>query len=405
MEYEHRVERAQKLMHEHDIDVLLLISEENVNYFSGYRTTCAQAFIKDYPPSILILPANGSPCLILSISMRGNAEAMSSVDDLRFLGWDGLENLTNLIFPKDIVKTTVRTIESEGLSNKTIGLELDRSMRVAISQNDFEGIKKGLPEATFVDAGQLIWEVRMVKSSLEVQHLRRSCEIACKGFRVGLESLKEGMSEKEFARAIYRGMLDAGCEDTPLQMWLNVKAGWDRYTMSDTRPTNRTFKKGDIVVLDGGTRYRGYFSDIARVACVGKPSKKQTEIYNIARQAQEIGIDNLRPGVHVRQVYASVMTFIKESGYNKYQMYEGIGHGIGLDFHEPPYFNSKSDVVLRPGMVVTVEPCMYDRPVIKGILEGDIMPAEGLFFIEDMVLVTDGKPEILSPLRKDLFVV
>jgi Xaa-Pro aminopeptidase len=151
--------------------------------------------------------------------------------------------------------------------------------------------------------------------------------------------------------------------------------------------------------------YRGYWADIARFACVGEPSKNQKELCDIAREAQEVGIDNLRPGVPVSQVYAKVMDFIKKSGYERYQMYEDAGHGIGLDIHEPPHFNYRSDVILRPGMVVTMEPTIYDIPVIKGILEGSINPAEGLFFLEDEVLITDSKPEILSPLDRSMHIV
>jgi len=403
-EYEGRIKRAQKAMHERRIDGLLITSEENVYYFSGYRTTAG--FIKDYAPCVIILPAQGSPRSILSIAMRGNAEAMSSVSDVCYLGWEGLERLTDLRFSTGFVETIIKEIEPEGLGSQTIGVELNQSMRMGVSAKDFESIKSALSKATFVDAGPLIWELRMVKSSLEVQHLKRACDMACKGFQIGFKSLREGMSEREFARAVYIGMLDAGCEDNPVKMTLNTRAGLDRYAWCEARPSERIIKKGDIVILDnGGMLYRGYWADIARFACVGEPSKNQKELCDIAREAQEVGIDNLRPGVPVSQVYAKVMDFIKKSGYERYQMYEDAGHGIGLDIHEPPHFNYRSDVILRPGMVVTMEPTIYDIPVIKGILEGSINPAEGLFFLEDEVLITDSKPEILSPLDRSMHIV
>jgi len=406
-EYERRLQTTKELMRERGVDGLLMTSEENVAYFSGYRSTLA-GYVKEASPATLILPATGSPSLIVDVSMRGNAEAMCALDDMIFLGWDGLGKLTHRSFPTDYVKTTLRTIDSKGLTDKTIGLELDRAMRVASSLSHLEAIKKALRQATFVDAGQLIWEARMVKSSLELEHMKTSCEMTCRAFQFAFESLKEGMTERELARAVYTGMLQAGCEDTPVKMWLNLRAGWDRYAMPDSRPTDRAFKRGDTLVVDGGTYYRGYFSDMTRIACFGNPSKEQRQMFDVARQAEQVGIDNLRAGAHVSDVHASVMNFIAESGYEKHQMYEGIGHGIGLDFHEPPYLRSyprNAGFVLKAGMVVTMEPTIYDVPVIGGILEGDIRPAGGVFFVEDVVHVTNGKPEALSSFEKDLYVV
>lgn len=404
-EYRQRIDRVQKLMSKHGMHAMLITSEENVTYFSGFRTTIG-GYIKESWPNTLIVPASGSPCLVLGLSMRANAQAMSSIDDMQFLGWDGLEKLTDLSFSEDYAKTIVRVVESKDLIDKTIGLELNHAMRIGSSQTDLEHVKNALPNANFVDAGSLIWELRMVKSRLELEHVRKSCEITCRGFRAGLESLEEGMTEREFARIIYRTMIDAGCEDAPVKMWLNLRGGSDRYAMLDSRPTDRAFKKGDIVVLDGGSCYRGYFSNITRMACIGTPSKKQKEMYDIAQHAQEIGIESLRADVPVGKVYASVMDFIRESRYEKYQMYDTMGHGVGLDFHEPPYVNSKSDIILKSGMLLTMEPCLYDVPVVKAILGESDSPGEGVFFVEDEVVITDSKPEILSSaLEKTLYVV
>lgn len=394
-EYRQRIDRVQKLMAKHGMHAMLITSEENVSYFSGFRTTIG-GYIKESLPNTLIVPASGSPCLVLGLSMRANAQGMSSIDDVQFLGWEGVEKLTDSKFPEEYAETIVGVVESKDLRNKTIGLELNHAMRIGSSQDDFEHVKKALPNANFVDAGPLIWELRMVKSSLELEHVKKACDITCRGFRAGFESLKAGMTEREFARIIYRSMIDAGCEDTPVKMWLNLRAGSDRYAMLDSRPTDRSFKKGDIVVLDGGLCYRGYFSNITRIACIGTPSKRQKELYDIAQHAEEIGIESLRAGVSVREVYDSVMDFIRTSGYGRYQMYDTMGHGVGLDFHEPPYVNSKSAIVLESGMLVTMEPCLYDVPVVKTILGESDSPGEGVFFVEDEIVITNSKPEILS---------
>lgn len=400
-EYEHRIMSAQRLMLNRGIDGLLLVTEENVNYFSGYRTTTG-AFTKDYTPAILLIPVKGTASLFLSISMRGNAEAMTQLDNVQYVGWDGLENLTMVRFPHDVIETTLNTIKSAGM--KTIGVEYDNYMRVAISQTDLTKIESGIQGSNVIDCGPLIWELRTIKSPKEIGLLLRCCEITCRGFDAGFTALKEGMTERKFARAVYIGMLEAGGEDTPLKMWLNTKGGRDRYFVSDARPSMKRLRKGDVVVLDGGTCYRGYYSDITRMASIGKPSKKQQELFRVAREAQEIGVDALRAGEKLGDVYELVVSWVRKEGYSKHQMYEGIGHGIGLDFHEPPFINSISEVVLQPGMVLTMEPCLYDLPVIRSTLEGAKGGGEGLFFVEDMVLVTRGKPRVLSSMERDLVI-
>jgi Xaa-Pro dipeptidase len=395
-------------MHRDGIDALLLTGEENVAYFSGYRVA---TIVKSAAPC-LIIPADDSPRSVLSVGRRGNYEVMSSVDQVHYCvnpesGFTReLERLTSLKFSKGRLNTTIEELKSAGLSNKIIGVELGEGMRMGLCVKEYQGIKSGLPNATFVDAGNLIWELRMIKSPSEVQYIKKACEVACKGFQIGFNSLREGMSEREFARAVYKGFLDAGSEDNPLEMCLNIRAGWDRYVMSSTRPTDRILKKGDIIVIDNGGRlYRGYNADIARAGCVGQPSPKQKELFDIARQAQEVGINRIKAGVPASRVYADVADFIKKAGYERYTLYEGMGHGVGLDMHEPPHFDGSSDMILKSGMVVSMEPCIYDAPLVQWMLQGIVAPSEGVFFLEDDILVTDGNPEVLSKLSSDLFIV
>jgi len=395
-EYKSRWEKAKKLMEEKHIDALLLTQDENVNYFSGFRYTW---YIEVSYRNFLILPLDGEPTLVTPVSMRGNVEAMTWMENVTYFGKD---------LGGDPAEIVAEVLKKQGLSNKVIGTEIDHSMRIWVSQRDFEAIRRGLPKAEFVDASKLIWKLRTIKSPLEIEYTKRSVEISCKAFEKGFESLKEGMSECEFAKIIFKAMLDEGADLGPIKAGLNCRAGSERYTQYNARPSNRRFKKGDIVICDGGTTYMGYYSDITRLACIGKPSKKQREMFDIAREAEEVAVKAIRPEVKVSDVCAVALDVIKNGGFGEHLLSEGVGHGLGLEIHEPPWLELRSEERLQPGMIITVEPCIYDTPTVNFLkLKGGkySIGGEGVFFVEDNILVTESGHENLSPLSKDLWIV
>jgi Xaa-Pro dipeptidase len=166
-------------------------------------------------------------------------------------------------------------------------------------------------------------------------------------------------------------------------------------------------RKGDIVMLDGGTVYRGYWSDIIRQACIGEPSKKQEELYEIARKANEAAIEAVKPGVTVHEICNVALRTVRNAGFGQYLISEGVGHALGLQIHEPPWIRSGSQEKLEPGMVITLEPCLYDTPIAE---YHRYKPNEtglggvGIFAVEDDVLVTESGNDVLSLMPRDLWI-
>ena len=158
------------------------------------------------------------------------------------------------------------------------------------------------------------------------------------------------------------------------------------------------------MLLDGGLRYRGYFSDITRLLCVGNPTPEQRDLFDSAREAEELGVREMKAGVRTSDLWNTVMDKIKSDGRIKNSLYEGIGHGIGLDIHEPSKIRPGVADVLEDGMVLTMEPCLYDDPVVKEILSGVSGRGRGVFFVEDEVLVTKSGNRVLSPMSRELYV-
>lgn len=393
-EYASRWDRIYQIMEREKIDGLLLGRYENIAYFSGYRRPSKYQFVCD----ALFLPRDCPPILLVPVDQRAQASAMTWLDDIRFHVGSGTSVLfPNLSTAKGTGLSVLRELDFE---KKVIGVETNPQVSDQKSWNAFTA------RLDTRDADDLIWKVRMTKSPLEVQYIRKSVELASKAFKKALTSVRKGMSERELARIVYKSMLDGGVEDTPLSGLLNCKAGRDRYAMSDARPTNYKFRKGDIVILDGGMPYKGYWSDITRMSCIGKPSSRQRELFDACLEAEIAGVEAMQPGRKVSEVYKAAERVLEKKGVDKNRLpQEPFGHGLGLEIHEPPFIAPSSDVEIEPGMVFAIEPCLYDDQVLRSFVEGYSPGGEGIFFVEDNVLITKNGSENLSPISRSLNVV
>jgi Xaa-Pro dipeptidase len=403
-EHKKRISKVQKLMQERNIDCLVLTSESNIGYFCGYRGSASVETV-EYSSAFLILPVDGTPILVTYVSSRGNVDAMLAVGRAEYVYWDALKVLSKQNHSTKILEVVSKAVRESVPNPRSIGLELGQRLHIAVSLEVIDELRRVFGKSKFVDAGEIVWQCRKIKSSLEVEYLAKSSEITCAAFQNAFSKTRAGMTEKEVAREVYKGMLNGGGEDMPLKMFLNIRAGPERYTMCDTRPTERRLRKGDVLILDGGFRYRGYFSDITRLLCIGNPSEKQREMFEAAREAEELGVREMKAGTSGGKIWDIVMDNIKQGGNVKYSLFEGIGHGIGLDIHEPPRIASNSSDILESGMVMTMEPCLYDEPVVSGIVSGKKKLGEGVFFVEDEVLITSGGNRLISKMSRELYVV
>jgi len=403
-EHKKRISKVQKLMEERNIDCLVLTSESNIGYFCGYRGSASVETV-EYSSAFLILPVDGTPILVTYVSSRGNVDAMLAVGRAEYVYWDALNLLSKQNHSTKILEAVSKAVRESVTNPRNIGLELGQRLHIAVSLEVIDELRRVFGKSKFVDAGEIVWQCRKIKSSLEVEYLAKSSEITCAAFQNAFSKTRAGMTEKEVAREVYKGMLNGGGEDMPLKMFLNIRAGPERYTMCDTRPTERRLRKGDVLILDGGFRYRGYFSDITRLLCIGNPSEKQRELFEAAREAEELGVREMKAGTSGGKIWDIVMDNIKQGGHVKYSLFEGIGHGIGLDIHETPRIASNSSDILESGMVMTMEPCLYDEPVVYGIVSGKKKLGEGVFFVEDEVLITPGGNRLLSKMSRELFIV
>jgi Xaa-Pro dipeptidase len=222
-------------------------------------------------------------------------------------------------------------------------------------------------------------ELRKIKDKNEVQLLRRAAKLTSEGMRVAGEAVAVGMKEYEVAAEIEYAMRKRGSSGTAFETIVasGVCSAYPHGGCSD-----KEIRENDFVVVDIGATYKFYRSDMTRTFVAGKPSEKQKKLYEIVRTAQSRAFETVEPNVKAKDVDAAARRVIADAGYGEYFVHS-LGHGVGLEVHEPPTLSPDSKDALAAGNVVTVEPGIY-------------LVGYGGIRIEDTVLVSRGGGDKLT---------
>ncbi|MCG3175951.1 MAG: Aminopeptidase YpdF [Candidatus Omnitrophica bacterium] len=225
----------------------------------------------------------------------------------------------------------------------------------------------------------LIEKLRETKDAGEIRALRKTADIAVKGFHYIRDWAKPGMTERQIqARLEYQTKL-LGSEKPAFDM---IIASGPRASMPHCQSDGTRTRRNSAVLVDMGTVYGGYHSDLTRSIFFGRMSALFKKVHKIVWDAQRAGIAKAAPGVTCAEVDAACRDHIRKMGYDKY-FGHSTGHGVGLEIHEGPTVSARSQTVLQPGMVITVEPGIY-------------LPGRFGVRIEDMVLITEKGNEVLT---------
>jgi Xaa-Pro dipeptidase len=203
--------------------------------------------------------------------------------------------------------------------------------------------------------GNFIWELRKVKDEKEIELMRKAGELTSEGMKAAYEALASGLKEYEVAAEIEYAMRKRGSYGTAFET--AVSSG-PRSAFPHGGCSDREIREGDLVVVDFGATYKFYRSDMTRTLMAGKPSEKQKKLYEIVKTAQEKAFEAIKPNVKAKDVDAVARKIIEDAGYGEYFVH-GLGHGVGLEVHEPPTLSSSSKEALTVGNVVTDEPGIY----------------------------------------------
>ena len=242
------------------------------------------------------------------------------------------------------------------------------------------------------DAPAIAERARMVKDEDELELIRVAVRLGATLFDRAKEVLKAGVTEVEVAAEMEYAARRAGAE---AMSFPTIIASGARSALPHGRATQQKIPAGAFVVCDFGVILDGYCSDQTRTVWVGDASnangKEARQAYQAVRQAQEAAIAAVRPGVNVAEVDTAAREVLRKAGLAKYFTHS-TGHGVGLEIHETPRVAPGQKEVLKPGMVITIEPGVY-------------FPGKWGIRIEDMVAVTEGGCEVLTPTSKEFLAV
>ncbi|RUM89078.1 MAG: aminopeptidase P family protein [Thermovibrio sp.] len=236
-------------------------------------------------------------------------------------------------------------------------------------------------EVPVIEEEGFLRELRSVKTPEEVSLITRAVQIAEISLKSVLHLLKPGITEVEFRRELLSAFFKFGGEG---EAFPTIVASGRNSAIPHWETGSREIKDGDVVIVDFGTVYRGYVSDITRTFLIGNVPTEMREVYEAVREAQEVGIGELKPGKSCSEVDLKVREFLEKKGLSEYFVHS-LGHGIGVEVHESPTLSRRSREVLRRGNVVTVEPGVY-IPGLGGVrIEDDcLITEEGAFQISSL---------------------
>lgn len=341
-EFEARTAKAQVLMAEQGLAGLFLMSEPDVRYFSGFHTLFWQSPTR---PWFLFVPASGKPIAVIP---EIGAELMrrSWLDDIRT--WsapapkdDGITLLTDLLSP----------LAKQGA---TIGVMKGHETALRMPLGDWERLIAGLPGLQVGDATVLVQGLRMVESVAEIDKLAHICAIGSATFARVPDILSQGMPLDDVFRKFRGEALAQGADDAPYVVGGAAQGG---YADVISPPSQRPLQDGDVLMIDNGCTWDGYFCDFDRNWAIGRADDDARRAYDVLWRATEAGIAAARPGATSRDLYRAMSAVIAEMDESGGDIGR-LGHGLGMQLTEQPSHAAFDMTELKENMVLTLEPSL-----------------------------------------------
>jgi Xaa-Pro dipeptidase len=371
---ETRLRDAQEALRAHSFDALLLATGKNLNFLSGYpyvELTLARPFY-------FFLPRNGAPTILVHVGRQHEARRLSWIEDIR----------TYPRLSAAPVAELAAILRDHGLEHGRVGAELGFEQRLGIPFREFERIRDELAPAAFEDAADLLWELRIVKRPWDIEAIRRACTITARAYAETFRSVRAGQAEAEVATRMAQELARGGGSDP----WVAITSGTGNYDVVLGPGTARTLEPGDMVWMDSGCAVNGFYSDFGRAGVIGGPTPEQREAQQLIHTITTEGVAMAGPGMPLAEIARHCNRRVSELQLpitsNISQIAGRVGHGVGLDVTEPPHVSEDDATVLKPGMVITIEP--------------GVATEYGIFHVEENVLVTEHCNEVLSNAPREL---
>lgn len=272
-------------------------------------------------------------------------------------------------------------VQTAKIGSKRIGVE-PRQLRLL----EFRLLSDAAPIADFISAEDSISRLRMYKDQIELSAMRKAVDIAQQALYATLSQIKIGLTERELAAELTLQLFRAGCD--PQVPFAPIVSSGPNAANPHATPSDRKLSPGDLLVIDWGASYEGYFSDITRTFAIGNLEPEFAHICKVVLEANSAGRKSAKPGIPVEVIDKAARDVIKAAGYGNYFTHR-TGHGLGMEGHEDPYIRTGNLMLLEPGMTFTIEPGIY-------------LPGRNGVRIEDDVVITPTGAECLTSLPREV---
>ena len=360
LEFEARMARAQDRMRRAGMDAILLTTEPDVRYFTGFFT---QFWESPTRPWFVVLPLDGKPIAVIpEIGAAGMAGTW--VDDIHT--WpaprpddDGISLLASVI---------------DGLRRKfgRLGVPLGHESFLRMPAGDYQRLLGGLSAFEISDASLLLHQIRYVKSAAEIEKIHYVCDLTSDVFEDLPETLKAGESERQNCHRMRIDLLQRGADTTPYLIAGSGPGGYDSIIMG---PTDRVLEYGDVLIIDTGTTFDGYFCDFDRNFVFGHADDDLGRAYDVVFASTDAGFAAARPGATTSDVWAAMWQVLEDGGALGNSVGR-MGHGLGIELTEWPSNTADDGTPLEPGVVLTLEPGMEFAPGKQMVHEENIVITE-----------------------------
>ena len=357
-----RVARAGQAAREAGLSGMLVTPGPDLTYLTGYTPAVNERL------TLLVVAPDRDPVMIVPKLERGDAEHAEEAAGIAIIEWsDG----------DDPYRAVAGVVDEHG--------------RYAISDAAWAlhvlELQRAAPELHCVPATNALPMLRAVKDDTELARLAAAGAAADATYEQILKVDFAGRRETDIAADLARLLREHGHASADFTIVGSGPNGANPHHGAG----ERVIEQGDVIVMDFGGTMDGYGSDTTRTVCVGEPSARVREVHDVVRQAQQAGIDAVRPGVACQDIDRAARRVITDAGYGD-RFIHRTGHGIGLTVHEPPYMVEGETQQLVPGMCFSVEPGIY-------------LPGEFGVRIEDIVTVTADGGQRLNTTSRELQIV